>query len=240
MTQPDQLTTDRGALRGWQSLLPALAMAALTPLVMPFDLPLARWALQGGCPHFFQKLLNLSEVFGHGIGVGMILLVLFWLAPAGRVALPRIVLCTLTGGLGADLAKLLVLRYRPYEFLAKHAADGGVWATFGDWLPGIGGDSATQSFPSAHTATAVALACALSWFYPQGRRVFGVLAVLVACQRIVNRDHYLSDCVGGAAIGLLAGACFFRFGWLPGWFDRLESRLRRGSQSKTGTTSAGS
>jgi membrane-associated phospholipid phosphatase len=60
-----------------------------------------------------------------------------------------------------------------------------------------------QSFPSGHTATAVGLALALSSLYPGGRRLFALLAVLAASQRVLFDAHFLSDTLVAAGI-----ACF--------------------------------
>ncbi len=89
----------------------------------------------------------------------------------------------------------------------------------------FGGGSASQSFTSAHTATAVGLALGLGWLFPRGRWLFVGFAVLVAMQRIVGPYHFVSDTLWGAAIG-----CLVAFALLPGGpfsspFDRLEQRL---------------
>jgi membrane-associated phospholipid phosphatase len=104
-------------------------------------------------------------------------------------------------GLVADVLKMLVTRVRPYRFDFQ----GDVWSTFGEWLPIFGGGSRGQSFPSAHVATAMAFAIVLGALYPAGRRVFLVLTVLVACQRVESGFHYLSDVLVGAAVGLVVG-----------------------------------
>ena len=102
----------------------------------------------------------------------------------------------LAAGVAADLLKMLVMRSRPYDlpFLS--------WPGLGTF--GIGcrplRRQRAQSFPSAHTATAVGLAAALIWLYPQGRLVFSLLAVLVGCQRVASGAHYPSDVLVGAAV----------------------------------------
>ena len=105
----------------------------------------------------------------------MLLIALHQLDPGRRWAIPRVLACALAAGGVADLLKMLILRTRPYEC----ALDGTVWSTFGQWFPVLGIGSPGQSFPSAHTATAVGLAAALIWLYPQGRLLFTLLAVLV-------------------------------------------------------------
>ena len=84
-----------------------------------------------------------------------------------------------------------------------------------------------RAFPSAHAASAVGLAVALSRFYPQGRPLFVGLAVLACLQRMTSGAHFLSDVLAGAAIGyLFAHACVGN-GWLARRFDGWESTWRR-------------
>jgi len=65
-----------------------------------------------------------------------------------------------------------------------------------------------NAYPSAHTAWFVGTACALWPWMRWPQRIFGVaIAVLVACNRIYIGAHWPIDVVGGAAIGMFAGAC---------------------------------
>ena len=64
-----------------------------------------------------------------------------------------------------------------------------------------------NAFPSAHTAVTVAVVSALWPWTSWPQRAVGVtFAVLVACNRLYIAAHWPIDVVGGAAIGLLAGA----------------------------------
>jgi undecaprenyl-diphosphatase len=64
-----------------------------------------------------------------------------------------------------------------------------------------------NAYPSAHTAMVVAAVCALwPWMSRLQRIVSLAFAVLVACNRIYIGAHWPMDVVGGAAIGLFAGA----------------------------------
>jgi membrane-associated phospholipid phosphatase len=58
-----------------------------------------------------------------------------------------------------------------------------------------------ESFPSSHSACAVALTTVLSWFYPQGAATFWGLAIICAGLRYFLDAHWPSDVVGGCAIG---------------------------------------
>lgn len=63
------------------------------------------------------------------------------------------------------------------------------------------------SFPSGHTAAAVALAVAWAG-EGSGLGLFASgFAALVACSRVYLGAHYPLDVMAGASIGLLAGAC---------------------------------
>ncbi len=64
-----------------------------------------------------------------------------------------------------------------------------------------------KAYPSAHTAVAVGLVTALWPWLTRPQRVVGVVvALLVALNRLYIGAHWPVDVVGGAAIGLLAGA----------------------------------
>lgn len=68
-------------------------------------------------------------------------------------------------------------------------------------------DPRGMSYPSAHTAVAVAVVCALwPWMTRPQRTVGAVLAVLVAANRIYIGAHWPLDVLGGAAVGLLAAS----------------------------------
>lgn len=62
------------------------------------------------------------------------------------------------------------------------------------------------SFPSGHTATAVAIACAVFVADPFVGGIAIVLAAFVAMGRIAVGVHYPSDIVGGIIIGLFSYA----------------------------------
>ncbi len=199
----------------------ALAAAAALTVDMPIAQAIRNWG-QSPTIHSLLGCMNMFELFGHGLGVVVLLLALHQLDPDRRWAIPRVLACALAAGGLADLLKMIVLRIRPYEC----ALDGTVWSTFGQWFSALGAGSAGQSFPSAHTATAVGFAAALTWLYPQGRLLFLLLAILVGCQRITCGAHYLSDVLIGAAAGCLVAQFFLKVSRLPAWFDQWEERWR--------------
>ena len=58
-----------------------------------------------------------------------------------------------------------------------------------------------ESFPSSHSAAAVALTVVLSAMYPQGAITFWILAVACAVLRYVLDAHWPSDVLAGIALG---------------------------------------
>ncbi|HEY1785172.1 MAG TPA: hypothetical protein VGG30_06460, partial [Pirellulales bacterium] len=135
----------------------ALAGGALTALAV--DLPIAQWLAQdpSPLPKVLVRVVDWSEAFAYAVGVGLFALAVYLLDPARRVTLPRLLTMSWGAGLAADLTKLCIQRLRPREF--DYA--GGVLETFGP-LVNVGNGHGNQSFPSAHAASAVGLAVALS------------------------------------------------------------------------------
>jgi membrane-associated phospholipid phosphatase len=62
-------------------------------------------------------------------------------------------------------------------------------------------DSDFNSFPSGHTAGAVAFALALARDYPGSRALALGLASVAGAAQVIRSKHYISDVVAGAAIG---------------------------------------
>ena len=195
---------------------PMLVLIALAGLALPCDISVARWAAGLVLRGDLRKFIEFGEVFGHGLGIAAIAIAIFHLDPARRWALPRLLAIAFSGGLVANLVKFLVVRTRPHAF---DLATGDVWQTLGSWS--WARSSMNQSFPSAHTATAVAFAVGLSAMYPRAQRFFMALAMLVGVQRILSGAHFLSDVCFGAAVGWLAATALLRLPGFVRWLNRL-------------------
>ena len=187
-----------------------LVLAGLAAL--PLDAVLFNWLRVGSVPSELNRFLHQMEGFGTVYGVAVILLTAGVLSPELRPRLGRVAACAVSAGLLANVGKLLVARERPKSLRADldHAAT--LSETMPDWNTSMLFDSAVQSFPSAHTAVAVAFAFALSQLLPRGRTVFFTLAGCVGLQRIVSLHHFPSDVLVGAAVGLLVGVAW---SWAP-------------------------
>jgi membrane-associated phospholipid phosphatase len=200
------------------ALLGGLGVAALA-----VDVPLAAWARGNNCPDFIEKISGLSEVFGHGLGIVLIVIVIAVLDPWHRYAIPRIMGASLGAGLAANVVKLLVGRTRP-NHCDFAMVDRGL-ETFASWLPFARNPSWEQSFPSSHMATAAGLAIVLAAFYPRGRWLFPAIAALAGLQRVLHQSHFASDVFWGAAVGCIFAPLCVYGSRLSQSFDRLEAYL---------------
>lgn len=177
-------------------------MAAIS--VFTLDGPAADFFSRKELPGDLRKLVNWAEIFAHGTGVLVITALVAILDREQRRFVPRLLYFAFGAGLANNLVKLLVTRLRPTAFfdLPEHEV---AWHSFRG-IPGILGAASHQSFPSGHTATAVGLAIVMSHLYPRGRWLWWLLAGLAAFQRVMERAHFVSDVLAGAAVACIVGA----------------------------------
>ncbi|MBN1588604.1 MAG: phosphatase PAP2 family protein [Pirellulales bacterium] len=211
---------NRSLARGWL-LFGLLVLAGFASLAV--DRPVSHWCQMGHMPGDLQAPIDWSEVFGHGVGVAILLLVVWTLDPARRWAVARLAAVAYGAGLTADLVKLIIARTRPRAFDFEQ----GIVESFGRLFPMGAGGSDLQSIPSAHVATAMGLALGLTWLYPRGRWLFLVLVAMVATQRVSHGAHFFSDTFFGAAVGCLVAILLFDVGPVSRWFDRKEAEWRK-------------
>ncbi len=93
----------------------------------------------------------------------------------------------------ARVFKILIGRARPDIFLKK-----GIYG-----FQGLEWNHHYHSFPSGHTLTAFTLATSLSYLFPRFRILFYTSASLLSLSRPFLLDHYLSDVIATASIGMI-------------------------------------
>lgn len=179
-------------------------------LVLPYDpwISLHCHAIPHGEPEWLRNILDNVEPFGHGVGVVVASLLVSLLHPQRWMTGLNVFSAGVGGGLTADFFKLWVGRIRPRNFDFSTL---NVQSTFTQFTPFLDGKSGSQSFPSAHAATAFGLAVMLSSLYPRARWLFFLLAILVMGHRLHSGAHYASDILTGAGIGWLIALCCIRF-----------------------------
>jgi membrane-associated phospholipid phosphatase len=203
----------------WKRLLLPAILAMLAAAALWLDIPLSHYFLAKPWRGDLAKMVALCEAFGYAGTVAFILLAAALLDPRGWRVLPRLAIAAYGAGLLADLIKLPFGRHRPLD--EKFAAET-AWQTFTN-LDGHQHIHLTQSFPSAHTATATGLACGLGFFYPRAKWLFVVMAILTGLQRLHACEHYLSDVLAGAAVGTLVGVLATSPLPVNRWLESLEN-----------------
>jgi Membrane-associated phospholipid phosphatase len=186
------------------------------------------WPDDWRAPFFFITDYGLSDWI---LIPSLVLFILARLAMFGPEGLPRsaardtaLLSAFVFVGVGApglitNLIKRLVGRGRPTEFETSGAFS--FQNVFNDWT--------FQSFPSGHSATAVATAFVVGFLRPRLFPVFLVIGLLVAFSRVPVGMHYPTDVFGGVVVGMLGAYLvrnlFARRGWL---FEQGEDgRIRR-------------
>ena len=190
----------------------SIVLAFLAVLAVPWvDVRATLWFRSESIPGDLRTLLSLAEVFAHSYGVILILLTAFVLDRGNRRQVIGVAAFAFSSGIACLLVKVSVGRVRPNQLdLETLALPGGSLDTFVGLLPAYArfsaiSEYAIQSFPSAHTATAVGLALGLSRLYPAGRWLFSGFAILAAMQRLSVGAHFVSDTLVGAAVAF--GVC---------------------------------
>jgi membrane-associated phospholipid phosphatase len=196
-------------------LIPPALLLLSAWLVFPYDswISLHCHRIPNGEPALLRNILDNVEPFGHAVGVVIASLAVLLLEQKQWKTGFSVLGAGVGAGLIADFFKLWVSRVRPrnYDFATLDPQ-----ATLTGWMPLFSAGSSSQSFPSAHTATAFGMAVMLSSLYPRGRFLFFLLAIMVMGHRLFSGAHFASDILTGAAIGWIVGM----------WIVRLAVRCR--------------
>lgn len=96
-------------------------------------------------------------------------------------------------GLILQVLKHLVGRVRPY------ASEG----LFAQQFDPLTLDYRHHSMPSGHTQVVFAVATYMSIIWPKGKYIWFAFAVLLAVSRIITLNHWLSDTIMGALVGVI-------------------------------------
>ncbi|MHC4714281.1 MAG: phosphatase PAP2 family protein [Planctomycetota bacterium] len=158
----------------------------------------------GKIPSPIDSFLDGARYYGQVFSLVMVTLLIVTLDPERRREAMLLLLAALATSLLTGLFKGIAGRARPYEFIGN----GGTWSL----LQGFG-NSAYGSFPSAHATSAFAMSAVLSKVYRRGRWVFFAAAALCALSRVIDLQHFISDIIIGAALGVWLGAGVTRWRW---------------------------
>ncbi len=140
--------------------------------------------------------------YGQAVCTGVAVALIWQLDPKNRRMVLPVLAAVVAATLVATSIKRLVSRVRPGRENA------------GRFLgPSWSHANYRESFPSSHSATAVALTVVLAALYPAAAATFWALAIICACLRYLLDAHWPSDVLGGIAIGYgIAHATLWGFG----------------------------
>ncbi|MDR2761407.1 MAG: phosphatase PAP2 family protein [Planctomycetaceae bacterium] len=168
------------------------------------------------------------EFFGHPLCFFVVLALCFLLDYVRRRNLFRFISCILLSQVLVMAIKFSVHRKRPViNDFSISSFD----------LTGFIGRDDIHSFPSGHSALAVAVALSLAWSYPRGRYLFYLLAVGVAFERIFDCRHYLSDTIVGGLIAYVVWFFCYKTSFIASLFNYFETTSDSDSDLKSDSKS---
>lgn len=219
-------------------LLVTLFAAGMVPVATLFDISISRWFMDHHLPGDVAKTIQLTESYAHGMGVIFILLLILRLAPKKRWCIPRLATLAFGAGAIAVIVRTFVLRGRPNQMNLHVASYDAAWRWTFDWsLDHLAAfSSAVRSFPSGHTAIATGLTIGLCLMFPRGKWLFVLFLGMAMLQRLACYAHYLSDLMGGLAIGLLWSHICLSPRLLGALFDKIEPQGRGFEKRRIGSS----
>ena len=189
-------TETENAHRGWRWILVIALSAAAIGLALLADANLASWInanTSDSLRRFMRLVSRIGDWQGH-FAAGLILVAVAWLRRSKRwlrVFLAMLIACALAG-IVARVGKIAIGRPRPST------------STEQTWN-GPSLHSKFNAFPSGHTASSTAFF--VTFLIAAGWRVgmpFLFIPLLITSSRMVVAAHYLSDVIGGFAVGIIA------------------------------------
>ena len=209
---PNSKTTP--PLPTWNYRWLAIALSILGVIFMTalwLDLTVSGERNGDAIPGDLRRIVNLSEIFAHGFGAALVLILVWQMLPNYRYRLRTLAAILFLPGLAAQGIKRLVSRRRPLSYQTEGSSESGLPESITDSWAGFmpNGEYIYESFPSAHAAGAIAMAIGLSWLFPRGKVIFFTLAFLASFQRISSGAHWASDVIAGASLAVVV--CFLIF-----------------------------
>ncbi len=177
---------------------------------IPWDLEISYAARSLSIRGDLRKAIDLCEAFAHSAGCFAILASLLWIDVAHRAELWRVAALAALCGVLANGLKVVIPRVRPHSFESLAWPDATSWNTWGEPLTESWFDETIRSFPSGHSAIAIALAIGLSRVYPRGKWIFVAIAIGACFQRLYSGAHYLSDILASTVLAILVSLIVYR------------------------------
>lgn len=184
---PDALSRTLSALMNWPLMV---GLVAGCGLLMVLERRGLRTTLALTFKGDVKRETRWLAQYGQAVCTAVAAVLVWQLDPGGRRYVLPLVIAVLGASILSTLIKRLVSRVRPGRENA------------GTFLgPSWKHANFRESFPSSHSACAVALTVMLSLLYPAAAVTFWALAMLCALLRYILDAHWPSDVLGGIALG---------------------------------------
>jgi undecaprenyl-diphosphatase len=176
-------------------------MLAVFYCLLEIDIPLARF-LRSVHVEWLDQANRVGNRLGSGVVLAAISGTLLMLGGIGgwvrlRQAGLQGLIAHAAAGLTVQALKHLIGRPRPRFLHASGFQLGPLWG------PSL--ETGLDSFPSGHTAAALAVAIVMARRFPAAAKPFYAAAGFVAVTRILSGSHFPTDVLAGAMVGMLAG-----------------------------------
>ncbi|MCX8502060.1 MAG: phosphatase PAP2 family protein, partial [Alphaproteobacteria bacterium] len=200
----------------WSDLIPVslLTLGLILATMVLFDIPLASLAqiLPDEVNHWAERLsiLGSSGPYFLVCGLGWIALRLGAKDEFGDKlrnyswALMLVICALIVSGVATNILKLIFAHLRPQDYFGSKGRIGFHFLH----LDMIGSGflrsfRRSYSFPSGHTTTAFALATVAVAYWPRFRLYLFSAAGVVGALRVLSLDHWPSDILAGALVGMV-------------------------------------
>ena len=203
----------------WMAGISLLAVGPITLV----DVPIARWFANDPLPMWMRGLLDVASIYGSVLGL-VAIGVLMLMSQKRRVQIPRLIAMAAGGGAVATITKLFVLRPRPNSLPLNWTAQEHAWVwSFDPTLSQIAQfDASTRAFPSATLAMSASLTVGIWVMLPRYRKIAVALCIATMVVNMADGQHFASDMLGSAAIGMLWSYVCFHPRLMGDIFHRLE------------------
>jgi membrane-associated phospholipid phosphatase len=178
-------------------LLFLLALCALSMFLERMGMPTT---LQLGFKGDVKRETRFLAQYGQAVCTAVVAILVWQIDRQHRSAVLPMLVAVFGASAVCTLIKRLLGRVRPGR---EHA---------GRFLgPSLRHANWRESFPSSHSASAVALSVVLAAMYPPAAVTFWALALICAVLRYILDAHWPSDVLGGIAVGYVAAHIIWSF-----------------------------
>jgi membrane-associated phospholipid phosphatase len=197
-------------------IVAAVLWLAAFAIALALDRSLALWLRDTGIAHAVKSPGRLKELAKFpGLAWCTLLLaipLIIWHPLRWRAAV-FLALCALVAGTNS-IIKWIVGRFRPFVLPPYQQPQPFHLIPFNGGLPGLFHQVSGLSFVSGHTSLAFATAAGMAVLFPRNRWVVFLvyaIAAIVFLERVGENAHWLSDAVGGAALGVWGVALLTKY-----------------------------